>query len=359
MTKQLQIVAVFIIVSLSYGYLLYPSIIYSLTDTTHWLVVLSQGFIQLILVWLYIKGLKRFPQHTLLDIYSKMGKWMTLLFLFPFALNLIALITFSVRMHTETILSIFLPRTPYWSILLLLLFISAYTAIKGFDTILRSAIFIVLLILFIILLNTFSSFVNYDVYNIASDKHVSIAFLLNPKFLTLIGFSSFLFLGFITNDKPLTFPPFMIASIGVIVILLSFIYMPLLIFGHETVVTMTHPLLEATDSINIGWFVFNRQTMFLGITLIGFVILASAVMLWMIGQIMQSLLPKSKRKNSFWIIIFTTFSLIAALLLPNQAVAEKYFLWGVGIQAFFMAIIPLTIFIYGFASKRGGVKHEN
>lgn len=359
MTKQIQIIAVFIIVYLSYGYLLYPSIIYSLTDTTHWLVVLSQGLLQLILIWLYIQGLKRFPNCTLLDIYSKMGKWMTALLLFPFALNLIALITCSVRMHTETILSIFLPRTPYWSILLLLLFISAYTALKGFDTILRSAIFMVVLILFIILLNTFSSFVNYDVANIASDKHISTAFLLNPKFLTLIGFSSFLFLGFIRDDKPLTFPPFMIASIGTTVILLSFIYMPLLIFGQETVVTMPHPLLEASDSINIGWFVFNRQTMFLGITLIGFVILASAVMLWMIGQIMQSLLPKSKKTDSFWVIIFTTFSLIAALLLPNQAVAEKYFLWGVGIQAFFMTIIPLTIVTYGFVSKRGGVKHEN
>ncbi|MEC1177231.1 GerAB/ArcD/ProY family transporter [Metasolibacillus meyeri] len=357
MTKQLQIVMVFIIVYLSFGYLLYPDLIYTLTDTTHWLVVLCQSLLHVALVCLYIQGLKYFPNSTVTDIYLKMGKWAAIVVLLPFVVNLIGLMTFSLRMHTEAIRAIFLPRTPYWAILLLLMSIAFYVALKGFSAILRSAIFILFIILFISLMNTLSSFINYDVYNIAQDKDFSLAFLSDKRFLYLLGFSSFLFLGFISRNTTLTSKPFIIASIATTIISLSFVYAPLFIFGQETVVTMTNPLLEARDSVNLGWFVFNRQTMLFGIALIGLVIIANAVMLSMMGQILHNLLLKQRIKASYWMTIIMTISFIIAFWIPNQALAKKYFMWSTGAQATFMIIIPFTIFIYGFFTRKGVVKN--
>ncbi|SFD54782.1 Spore germination protein [Bacillus sp. OV194] len=358
MTQRIQIGAVFIIINLSFGYLVYPNLIYVLTKTAHWEVVMCQCFLQLILIWIYIKGLNYFPENDVIDIYLKMGRWAAIMFLTPFVINLIALVALNIRLHTEVIISIFLPRTPYWSIMTLLFFISVYTAIKGLGTILRSSIFIFLIVIPLVVFNIFSSFINFDLNNVTLGWNSPPKFLLNKNFFYLLGFSSFLFLGFMTSDTKLTFRKLFVAWVSVTLFFLSVVYIPLFIFGQETVVMLTHPFLEAMDSIDISWFSFNRQTVFFGVSLVGLVILANAVILWMIGRIMQKMFKCSIVESSYWIIAFSFIAFIFALFVPNITLMEKWFLWSTGAQAYSMIIIPFTIFIYGFLSKRGVVGHE-
>ncbi|PJN88589.1 GerAB/ArcD/ProY family transporter [Bacillus sp. mrc49] len=355
MTQRIQIAAVFIIIHLSFGYVVYPNLIYMLTKTAHWEVIICQALLQLMLIWVYIKGLNYFPTHNVIDIYLNMGRWAAIVFLTPFVINLIALASLNIRIHTEVIISIFLPRTPYWAILMLLFFISIYTALKGLGTILRSAIFIFLFVIPLVVLNIFSSVINFNIHNVTPGLNLPPKFLVDIKFFYLLGFSSFLFLGFMTSKTKLIFRQLFGAWVIVTLLFLSVVYIPLFIFGQDTVVTLKNPFLEAMDSIDISWFSFNRQAIFFGVLLVGLVILTNSVLFWMIGTIMEKIF---KWHSSYWIIACSFIAFIFALVVPNKYLLEKYFLWSSGAQAFFMIIIPITIFIYGSWSNRGVRGHE-
>ncbi|GGI18252.1 GerAB/ArcD/ProY family transporter [Gottfriedia solisilvae] len=358
MTNRIQIGVIFIIINLSFGYLLYPNLVYTLAKTAHWEVVLCQAFLQLLLIWIYFKGLSFFPEKDVIDIYLKMGRWFSFIFLTPLIINLVTLFALNIRLHTEVIISIFLPRTPYWSIMILLFVISIYTAVKGLGTILRSSVIIFLIVILLVVLNIFTSVVNFDVHNVTPSWSLPHKFLFNIKFLYLIGFSSFLFLGFISLNTKLKFRHLIVPWVSVTLFFLTVAYIPLFIFGQEAVVTLTNPFLEAMDSIDISWFSFNRQAIFFGVSLVGLVILTNAVLLWMIGQIIQKMIKRQKEELSYWLIAISMIAVILSILIPNKSLIEKYFLWSIGVQAFFMLVIPFTIFIYGFLAKRGVFGYE-
>lgn len=358
MTQRLQIGFVFVLMHLSAGYLTFPNFIYMLTDKGHWEVVLCLGFLQLILIWIYIKGLNYFPKKDVIDIYLKMGRMPAIIFLTPFVINLTALVAFNIRSHTEAINSIFLLKTPYWPVLMLLFFISTYTAIKGLDTILRFSIFIFFSVIPLLIFIFFSSAINFDLQNASPVWQSSLSFLLNINFFYLIGFSAFLFLGFMTSETKITFGQIIGAWTCVILLVLANVYTPIFIFGQETVVTLSDPFIKGIDSVDIKWFVFNRQTMFFGLSFIGFMIVYNAIMLWTIGQIMQKISKWRKAKTSYWIISFSFIAFFIALFVPNQDWIKKYLLWSTGFQVYSMIIIPFSIFIYGLFEKRGMTGYE-
>lgn len=358
MTNRIQIGAIFIIINLSFGYLVYPNLIYALAKTAHWEVVLCQAFVQLFLIWIYFKGLNFFPEKDVIDIFLKIGRWFSFIILIPLIFNLVALFALNIRLHTEVINSIFLPRTPYWSIIILLFFISIYTAIKGLGTILRSSVIIFLIVIPLVLLNIFTSVINFDLHNVTPSWNSPLTFLFHIKFLYLIGFSSFLFLGFISSNTKLKFRHLFLPWVGVTLFFLTVAYIPLFIFGQEAVVTLTDPFLEAMDSVDISWFSFNRQAIFFGVSLVGLVVLANAILIWMIGQIIQKMFKRRTGEISFWIIAISFIAFILSIYIPNKSIIEKYFLWCISVQSIFMIVIPLTIFVYGFLAKRGVLGYE-
>ncbi|MFE1243282.1 GerAB/ArcD/ProY family transporter [Fictibacillus sp. NPDC058756] len=358
MTRRLQIGITFIIIQMSFGYLIYPDLIYELTNTAHWELVMSHGIVQLFLIWVYIKGLSYYPQNDIVDIFLKIGRWAAFLFFIPFVINLIVLVAFNTRLHAEVIISIFLPRTPYWSIMILLFFISVYTATKGIGTILRCSVFICFIVIPLVIFNFFSSLVNFDLHNVTQAWDLPIQSWIDIKFFYLLGLSPFLFLGFMTSETILSFRQLFLTWICVILFILSVVYIPVFIFGQETVVRLTNPFVEAMDSVDISWFSFNRQAVFFGVSLVGLVIFANAVILWMIGHVAQKMFKCRKAKTSHWIISIAVLSFILALVVPSKTLNEKYFLWSIGAQAFFMVMTPFIIFIYGFVSERSVLEYE-
>ncbi|SDM85066.1 Spore germination protein [Fictibacillus solisalsi] len=358
MTHRIQVGMLFIIMHLSFSYLIYPDLIYRLTKTSHWEVILCQGLMQLILLWIYYKGLNYFPDKNVIEIYLKIGKWAAIIFLTPYVINLIAIVGFNLRLHAEVINDVFLPRTPYWSILILLFFISVYTAIKGLDTILRSSVIIFFIVIPLIFFNIFSSFTNFDLHSVSPVWDSPLKFLFNIKYFYLMGFSSFLILGFISSGANSNFCQIFAVFVSVVLFSLSAVYIPLFIFGQETVTTLAYPFLEAINSVDISWFIFNRQTMVFGISLVGLVILANAVLLWMSGHIMQKTYKWKTMEAAYWIILLSVIAFVVALVVPHQSLVEKFFLWSTGAQTYFMIIIPSFIFLYGSLSKGGLVGYD-
>ncbi|WEG13481.1 GerAB/ArcD/ProY family transporter [Pullulanibacillus sp. KACC 23026] len=358
MSRKWQIGFVFIIMYLSLNHLMYPKLIYGLTEAGHWEVVVCQGLLQITLIGIYIKGLSYFPQQDVIDIYSKMGKLVAFILLIPFALSLTALIGLDIRIHTEAINLFFLKRTPYWSVLVLLFFITTYTAMNGLSTILRSSTFIFFMILPLLLFIICSSFMNFDWHNVRPLWHPSLDFLLNKNFFHLMGYSAFLPLGFMTYKTKLTFGFIFLEWVFVMIIFLSFTYIPLLIFGEESVVTLSFPMMEAMNSVDIKWVMFNQQTIFLGLSLIGFTIIKNSVLLWIIGRIMQKVLKWKRAKASYWITASSVIAFILALIVPSRSWTETFFLWCSGVLVYFMMIIPISILIYGYVLNRGRVHYE-
>ncbi|MED1865798.1 GerAB/ArcD/ProY family transporter [Fictibacillus nanhaiensis] len=358
MTYRIQLGVVFIILHLSFSYIIYPNLVYSLTRTAHWEVVMWQGFFQILLLLIFLRGLSYFPKNDVVEIFLKMGKGIAIFFLMPLAINLVGLIALNLRIHTDVITALFLPRTPYWSITILLFLISVYTAVNGFKTILRSSVFIFLIVLPLVLFNLFSSYVNIDIENVQTVWNSPPKFLLDINFFYVIGFSPFLVLGFVSSKVRLTLQQVFIVSISVFLFFLSVVYIPLFIFGPETVVTLNDPFLEAMDTIDISWFSFNRQTMFFGLSLIGLVIVANSVLLWVTGQIIQRLFMYGTQKKSYGMIVSSTCVLIVALLVPSQSMVKKYFLWSMGIQTYSTIVISISLFLYGIFKQREMKIHE-
>lgn len=352
MSLKLQIGFTFIIMYVSLNHLFYPDLIFQLTNSGHWEVVLSQGMLQLFLIWIYIKGLNYFPQQDVIDIYLKMGKPIAFILLIPFVIFLTALVALNNRLHTDVIISIFLSRTPSWPILVLLFLVTTYIALTGLGTILRSSFFIFFMIVPLLVFLTFTSFINIDWYNASPVWHPSLDFLINKKFFYLMGYSAFLPLGFMAYKTKLTFGSIFLAWVCVMFFSLSSVYIPLLIFGQESAITLTFSMVRAIYTVDVEWFFLNKQTMFLGLSLIGFTIMLNAVLLWIIGRIMHKMLRWKKAKASYWIITFSVLAFICALLVPSRTWTEKFFLWSVGAQVYFMIIIPFSIYIYGFVIKR-------
>jgi hypothetical protein len=355
MSLSLQIGMVLFILYLGVGHYTYTNLIYELTNSGHWEVILCYALLQLILTWIFIKGLNFFPKQDVIDIYLKMGKWVAFICLIPYVIFLIALVAINTRLHSELIISFFLSLTPYWSVLVLLYVITTYIAVNGLGTILRTSVVIFFTIVPLLIITIFSSFVNFDWHNASPFWHPSLDFLIKKRFFYLMGFSGFLPLGFVAYKTKLKSGLIFLAGCCATIFYLFFTYIPLLVFGQERVIRLPYSIIYSLSSVDIRWFMFNQQTIFFALSTIGFTIISNAVCLWIIGRIMHKIVNRKKAKASYWIIASSVIGFIFGLFIPSQAWTELFVLWITGTHVYFMIIIPFSIFIYGFLLKRGRV----
>lgn len=218
--------------------MLYPKLVISSTEGGHWAVVLSKGLLQMVFMLIYKKGLDYFPTKDLIDIFRQMGKWVACIILVPYTFVLTAMVGFGLRAHSEEIIAIFLNRTPYWAVLALLLFICAFAAIKGLETMLRASVIVFIIVNLLIMLNTFTVMTNFDLQNASPAWPSSLQFLWNAKFNFLTGFSPLLFLGFVPSQNNMKYGQLFGVWTYVTFFILLSVYVPLFIFGQETVVTL-------------------------------------------------------------------------------------------------------------------------
>jgi Spore germination protein len=358
-TQRVQIVFLVCIMSGGFVYLLYPKLVISMTEGGHWAVILTQGLLQMVFMLIFKKGLDYFPKKDVIDIFRQMGKWVAFILLVPFAFVLIALVGFGLRSHTDSIIMIFLNRTPYWVVLALLVFISAFAAIKGLETMLRSSVIIFIFVNLIILFITFTVMTNFDFHNALPAWPSSLRFLWNVKFSYITGFSPLLFMGFVPQENNMKYGQLFLVWTYVTFLILLIVYFPLFIYGQETAVTLTHNMvIDALDTVDLYWFFFSRQTLFFGITLISFTIFLNAVMLWQIGQIMQKVFNWQRTKPSYWILAFSLIAFLMGVFVPNEDMVEKLVWLTTGAHAVLIVFISFSTLIYGVLDRRRMAGYE-
>jgi spore germination protein KB len=322
------------------------------TNKAHWEAILLGCVLETLLLWIYLKGLSKFPGKNIIEMISETaGKWMARLLLLPFAVFLFFHLTLLGRYQIFKINVVLLQDTPLWVTTLLYVAIPFYAACKGLHVIVRMSVALFILYVPFVVFSLFISLHNFDFHNLFPIWDPKMSFLARPSYYpSLIAFSGFLFLGMISLDKP--FKPSKLLPVMIILALfyLSVVYVPLLVFSQETAINFAYPNVLASDTIDLEWVVFDWLPTFSVVSSTGLGILEASVTLWMATTIIRKLFLPIRE---IWIAsIFTGAMFILTLLIKNNMDLDRYLSWNSILGLYSMLALPLASLLSGLSKRR-------
>jgi hypothetical protein len=349
--NSIHVMLMYILIHLGLIFFLFPFDIIASTDQGHWFPIMIGIIIHFGSLVIYMRGLEFFPKKNIVGIYFGYGKGKAVLFLVPILVYLILVLLITTRAYSEIINIVFLAHTPLWAIIFLLLFVATYIALKGIETILRTGILLSILFLPIILFVFILSFQNVDwKYAIPIEPDFRV-FTKPSYFESFFAFSGgFLFLGFVQPYFSYKRKNILLSACILIPFFLFAVYIPVLTFGQSTASTMFLPYVVVVDSLNINWLMFDRVTMFFLLSLIGFIMLYTSLVLWKAALIISSFVPKIK--VNYLMILLSVAVFFFSFLIPNWKEVEKFFWWTSFLRLYILITIPLSIYLLGIRVKR-------
>lgn len=351
MDKSLNVMVIYILSHLGLIFFMYPGNIIDSTEQGHWLPILIGVIVHFVFITIYMKGLELFPKKDVISIYSSIGKGTAVFFLIPILLYFIMIILITVRAYAEIITIVFLSNTPLWAIILLILFISTYIAANGIEPIFRTGFLLAILFLPLIVMIFFTSFQNVDWHYIVP-LDTDLKFMSSPSYYeSFFAFSGgFLFLGFIQPYFSYKRTKVLLAAAILVPIFLFSVYIPILTFGQATAATTFLPYVVVVDTININWLMFDRVTMFFLLSLISFIMLYLALVIWKTVRIINHYIPSIH--SSYCTMLLSLAIFITCLFIPDWKEVEKLFLWNTALRFYVLFAIPLSIYYYGRRARR-------
>ncbi|MFE4710154.1 GerAB/ArcD/ProY family transporter [Paenibacillus sp. NPDC056722] len=351
MTKPM-VVMLFIQLHLTAMLSIFTVRILEVTSLAHWEAILLDCVLEMLLVWIYLKGLSRFPGKNMIEIISETtGTWLARLILLPFAVFLFFHLTLLNRYQIFKINVVLLQDTPLWAITLIYMALPLYAACKGFSVILRISAALFIFYIPFVLFSLFISAHNFDFHNIFPIWDPKMTFLAQPTYYSsLISFSGFLFLGMLSLDKPFKPSRLMLVMIILAFFYLSTVYVPLLIFSEEVAITFQYPNVLASDTIDLEWVVFDWLPTFSVVSSTGLGILEAATTLWTATTLIKKLfLPI----NEVWIASGLTLAMFLLSMLVRNSSDLNHFLLMNSIPGIYsMLVLPLAVALSGLWKRR-------
>jgi len=352
MARSLHVLLVYVVTHLGLVFFMYPEDIIASADEGHWVPVLTGFAFHFAFLWIYMKGLSRGGGKDLTSLYLDLGKAAAALLLLPVFVYFLMVNIITIRSYSEIITIVFLSNTPLWAIMLLLFLIPAWMASLGIRTIFRATFLVAAVCLPLVLFIFVSSFQNVDwryVYPLL-DKHYTfwsrISFY--KSFFAYAG--SFLFLGFVQPYFSYRIRTVLWTAVGMLPSFLFSVYVPLLTFGESTASTFFFPYVVTLDIIQINWLMFERITVFFLMSLISFVMLFVALVLWQSSQIVGRFWPRAKTN---WIIGGLSVVIFAGcLMVRSWNGVEQLFIWNTWIRWYILIVVPLTVYALGRRAER-------
>lgn len=346
MIKQAHHYFVFVIVHMSLLFFVYPEKIIESTRTGHWEAILVSVLFEFCVLLIYIKGLMWFPGQDLTDIFHEsVGKWVSRILLSPLVLYFFMSIFLLARSHAELLTIVFLPKTPIWALLLLLI-IPLYAAWKGIHTIYRSSVLYFILFVPVICLALLSSFGNFHYPNAFPLLNTRPDFFMKPSFYSsLFAYSGFLYLGmvnFFVKTPTGKWQPLFTAFFSLIPFYVLSVYIPLLTFGQEAATKFRFPLILTLDTVDIESLIFNRVTMFYVISTLMFVVIYIALLIWASVRIIKKMFIPMNEKYLAILLTFAAYT--AGLLVPGWNWVDTFIWWDTSLRLYCMIAIPVAVF---------------
>jgi spore germination protein (amino acid permease) len=340
-------------------FFLYPGDVIASTESGHWLPIMIGEIVHFIVIIMYMKGLSLFPNEDIIQIYhKKVGKWPSLLFLLPISFYFFMIIIITVRTYSEIISIILLSNTPLWAVLALILIVSFTLAAQGVEAIFRTGVLLAFLFIPLVIFILGISFQNVDWYYVFPLLNKNLSFFTTSHFLkSFFAFGGgFLFLGFIQPKLSYKRKYVVFMAIALIPCFIISVYIPILTFGQATASTFVFPFVVAVDAVNINWLMFDRVTVFFLMSLITFIMLFLALVIWKMLKIINFYIPSIKR--TYLLLFFIIAFFIICLLIPNWEDAERFFKWNTALRFYVMLVIPFSIYFLGIRNRKR-IHNEN
>ncbi|MFC3801091.1 GerAB/ArcD/ProY family transporter [Cohnella sp. GCM10012308] len=355
MDKSRQVIVMCLITHMGLIFFLYPADIIASLSVGHWSAVLLGFIVHIGMIAIYTKGLSYCAPRNVIDLFQDAGNIFAFLLLLPLALYFVMMIIITVRAYAEIVTVIFLGNTPLWTIMLLFLAVSTLISLWGVESLFRTAMLVALLFFPFLILVIVLSFQNADwhyLLPLIDRKAASFSYVLHRPYLqSMFAFvGGFLFLGFIPAHVPYQRRKIVLFSFVLLPFFLISVYVPLLTFGENTASKFPFPFIMAVDTVDVSWLMFDRVTMFFMISLLCFVILFLALVMWEMLLLLRCVLPAVKAPVAS--ALLAVFVFIVCLSVPNWSAVEQMFWWNTYLRLYAAFVIPLVTFALGFSRRR-------
>ncbi|WP_078380541.1 GerAB/ArcD/ProY family transporter [Sutcliffiella halmapala] len=354
MDKTFYVIVTYFLVHLGLIFFMYPGDIIASTDQGHWLPILIGVATHIVLISLYMNGLKFFPKKDIIGIYTEAGKAMVFCFLIPTAFYFSVQIVLSIRAYSEIINIVFLSTTPLWAVMAALFLFSTILAYQGLEAIFRTGVllsFIFIPLILFILVTALQNTDGYYIFPIWNDQYTFFKEASYYKSYFAIG-GGFLFLGFVGPHFTFSKKKVLLTACCLIPFFFISVYIPILTFGQATASTFMFPFVLAVDSISINWVMFDRISMFFLMSLITFIMLFLSLTLCNLVRIIQASFPKIKYQKL--VILLSVILFPICLVIPTWEDVTQLFQWNTFVRFYVILTVPLSIFFLSLRSRKKG-----
>ncbi|SDW80089.1 GerAB/ArcD/ProY family transporter [Paenibacillus sp. CF384] len=326
MKQGISISVLFIV--LQYGLLMFifPQSVIQSQPSGHWMTVVLGWLLQGILLRLMVGGLKE-EKADLLLCFLQARTAARIFWLWLITISNVLVITIIIRGHSQLLKMLFLPNTPIWVLMALLLISSLCISYAGRNSLLRLSLLAGLFGLPLVMISLASVYGNLSL-DMISPLNPTLAFMGDAKILPLFFIFSHTIgvIGFFgplsQNSKRWLWGAWCLSLFFYLIV----VYIPLGMFGHEGAAPLRYPLIIVLDSIRVNWFFFDRLSMFYVMAVLLSTLLNVTGLLWLT----RSLASRSSRFTK-WIASPITISVLAlclAMLVVNMGDLEKLSEWG-------------------------------
>lgn len=323
--NKIQTLALFLLLHLTSIFAIFPERVIASTSEGHWMAITLLFMVELGVLWIYLKALRLSPGKTVIDICREgMGVWLTRLIMLPFLVFLIIELVLLTYYQAVEVKAVLLQRTPVSAISAMFVLLCLYGAWKGLVVMVRASVGWIFLFMPFILFSMFISIANFRFHYIFPLWDADLSFLFRPDFyVCTIIFAGFLFLGMTTSKTKIGFGK-AAAMVGIVYLFaMASVYIPLLIFGHETVLHFQYPMLMASDTVDLEWVVFDWLPSFYVVSSSGLGVIKISVLLWILVDILQQLFAPILDRR--WMLsIVSVLLYLASQWIPNSGTLNSY-----------------------------------
>ncbi|MCR8656586.1 spore germination protein [Paenibacillus endoradicis] len=347
------ILMLFILLHLASIFAILPERILSSTSEGHWVAITILFVTELMVLWLYMKSLQPFPGKSAIDIcLASLGNWGTRLVVLPIIVFMFIEVLLLMYFQEVEIKAVLLQKTPAPATLLLFISLCFYAAWKGLTVIIRASIALSILLMPFIVFSILISIQNFRISYIFPiwDSHWS--FFAQPDFyLCTVIFSGFLFLGMLPSKQRISFGQISLAMGIIFVLAMGSVYVPLMVFGHETAVNLQYPMLMSSDTVDLEWVIFDWLPSFYVVASSALGLLKVSVLLWILVTLAHRLfLPGI---GAVWILAVICAALyLISMIIPNVDALNHYFHLNTIVCVYSVIGFPIIVFLASLRQRK-------
>ncbi|WP_211745677.1 GerAB/ArcD/ProY family transporter [Paenibacillus sp. Marseille-Q4541] len=350
----------YVICQLGLVFFLYPADLIGSMETGHSLGILLGILVHFLMITIYIKGLNLAKRKDVLEIFSNTSRILAWICLLPVFFYTASAFIITIRAYSEMLILVFLPNTPVWAILLLLITISCIIVLQGIQSMARTALLAGVLFILPIVFVLCLSFQNAD-WRFALplvDRYQTFFVSDNLYQTSLSVFAGgFLFLGFLPSSMDIRIRKIWYVNLLMLPMYFLSVYLPLLTFGQASAKLYEFPVLMTIDTLNITWLMFDRATIFFLLSIVGLAILFMGICLWMLGVMMKRAIPLIP--TSYIIVGLTVVLFCISVAIPNWVYLRNFQTYLAPLRLYVLLGVPLLTLWLGLRLKRKNSRKTN